>query len=206
MTDESAAAASIVGLYWRHGVAWAADRGDRLMEQAWLDRFMALIPDGSPILDLGCGSGKPIARYLLGRGHAVTGVDTAPALLALCRAMAPLETWLEADMRTLDLHRRFAGILAWDSFFHLCHDDQRRMFAVFARHAAPGAALMFTSGPSHGVALGTLRGETLYHASLGPAEYRTLLSDAGFSVIAHAAEDPACGGHTIWLAQRSRHP
>ena len=50
-------------------------------------------------------------------------------------------------MRKLALQRKFSGILAWDSFFHLCHDDQRRMFPVFRAHAAPKAALMFTSGP-----------------------------------------------------------
>ena len=40
-------------------------------------------------------------------------------------------------MRELALGRKFSGILAWDSFFHLRHDDQRRMFPVFRQHAAP---------------------------------------------------------------------
>ena len=204
--DRDPHAAAIVGVYQRHGLAWAADRGSGLQEQAWLDRFAALLPPSGAVLDLGCGAGRPIAEYLTGRGHPVTGVDTAPALLGLCRQMAPSGTWLEADMRTLALGRTFNGILAWDSFFHLDHDDQRRMFPVFARHAAPGAALMFTSGPSHGVAMGTLHGEPLFHASLDPAEYRALLAAAGFAVVAHVAEDPTCGGHTIWLAQASADP
>ena len=64
-------------------------------------------------------------------------------------------------MRGLSLWRRFDGILAWDSFFHLSADDQRKMFAVFRDHAAPGAALLFTSGPRAGVAMGTFEGVTL---------------------------------------------
>jgi hypothetical protein len=28
-----------------------------------------------------------------------------------------------------------------------------------------------------------------------------LLAGSGFSVVAFAAEDPHCGGHTVWLAQ-----
>ncbi len=96
----------------------------------------------------------------------------------------------------------FWGILAWDSFFHLCHDEQRRMFPIFREHAAPRAALMFTSGPSHGEAIGACQGEPLYHASLDGAEYRALLEANGFAVVAHVVEDPACGGHTIWLAER----
>lgn len=67
----------------------------------------------------------------------------------------------------------------------------------------PGAALMFTSGPSHGEAIGTFEGEPLYHGSLDPEEYRSLLAENGFAVAAHAVEDQNCGGHTIWLARRS---
>jgi len=60
---------------------------------------------------------------------------------------------------------------------------------------------MFTSGGSYGEAIGSYRGEPLYHASLAPEEYRALLGSTGFRVVAHIVEDPNCGGHTIWLAQ-----
>ena len=104
-------------------------------------------------------------------------------------------------MRTLQLDRTFNGIIAWDSFFHLSQSDQRRMFAIFQRHAASGAALMFTSGPSAGEVVGSYRGDPLYHASLDSAEYRALLHDGGFDVVTHVVEDPSCGLRTIWLAR-----
>jgi hypothetical protein len=104
-------------------------------------------------------------------------------------------------MRTLALSRSFDGVLAWDSFFHLSPNDQRAMFAVFSKHSIAGAALMFTSGPSHGEAVSIFRGEPLYHASLSEPEYRALLSVHGFRVARHVAEDPDCGGHTVWLAR-----
>ncbi|MBV9734756.1 MAG: class I SAM-dependent methyltransferase [Acidisphaera sp.] len=196
------AAEQIIGLYRRHARAWAADRGNRLFETAWLDRFLALQPERAAILDIGCGSGEPIGGYFVGKGHALTGIDSSPELIALCRKRFPDQDWRLADMRTLSLGRDFSGLLAWDSFFHLCHDDQRRMFPIFRAHAAPRAALMFTSGPAHGEAVGSYRGEPLYHASLNTAEYSALLDANGFSVVSHIVEDPACGGHTIWLAQR----
>lgn len=196
----------IIGLYERHAAAWDRRRGRSLFERPWLDRFTALVPDGAEVLDLGCGSGEPMARHLVRQGYPITGVDSSAPLIDLCRARFPDHDWRVADMRTLSLGRRFAGILAWDSFFHLDADDQRGMFAVFADHAAPGAALMFTSGPHHGEAIGEFEGEPLYHASLDPAEYRALLSAHGFEVVAHVAEDPACGNHTVWLARLSDPP
>jgi SAM-dependent methyltransferase len=198
MTSE---AERIVGLYQRHARAWAHDRGNRLLESGWLDRFRNLLPIGATVLDVGCGSGEPIARYLIEQGCDVTGVDPAPEMIAICEGHFPDRDWCIADMRTLSLGRTFDGILAWDSFFHLRRSDQRRMFPIFRKHAAPRAALMFTSGPSHGEAIGTYQGEPLYHASLDGAEYRALLDGYGFEVVAHMTEDPNCGHHTIWLAQ-----
>lgn len=195
-------AANIIDLYRRHGRDWDRARsGQSLFERGWLESFTALLPLAGTVLDLGCGGGEPIAAHLAGQDLAVTGIDTSDTLLALARARLPAQTWMEADMRGLELGRRFNGIIAWDSFFHLNHDDQRAMFAVFSRHAASGAALLFTSGPSHGEAIGTFAGEALYHASLAPDEYRDQLARAGFTVIAHRADDPECGGHTVWLAQ-----
>jgi SAM-dependent methyltransferase len=192
----------ITDLYERHAHEYVADRRSvGWNESAWLDRFSALLPQGGSILDIGCGSGEPIARYLIDQGFAVDGVDTSPTLIAICRGRFPQRSWHVADMRALALEDTFDGLLAWDSFFHLAHDDQRRMFPIFKRHASPGAALMFTSGVSHGEAIGSYRGEPLYHASLALEEYRTLLKSTGFRVVAHIVEDPNCGGHTIWLAQ-----
>jgi len=104
-------------------------------------------------------------------------------------------------MRQLALGRRFEGILAWDSFFHLDHDEQRRMFPVFADHASVGTVLMFNTGPQHGEGVGEYRGDPLYHASLSPAEYEALTARFGFDVLQHVANDAQAGGRTVWLCQ-----
>ena len=200
MASEEAAA--IIDLYQRKAKDWIESRArSSLFEKPWLDRFRALLSPAGSILDLGCGSAEPMARYLIELGHPVVGVDSSPSMIDVCRRYFPKQEWVVADMRKLSQQRRFSGILAWDSFFHLCHDDQRRMFPVFREHAAPSAALMFTSGPADGEAIGSFGGEPLYHASLDPAEYRSLLDRNGFRVVSHVVEDPDCGGHTIWLAQ-----
>jgi SAM-dependent methyltransferase len=192
----------IVSLYERHAAEWdRRRRPDAMLERAWLDRFAALLPPGAAILDIGCGSGQPIARYLLERGFPVTGVDSSPALIELCKRRFPDREWLVADMRTLSLGRTFQGLIAWDSFFHLSPEDQRRMFPIFRDHAAPGAALLFTSGSEHGEAIGEFQCEPLYHASLSPDEYRELLAAHGFVAADFVSDDPDCGHHSVWLAR-----
>lgn len=205
MADRAANAAdNVVGLYERQAELWDRLRGRSLFERIWLDRFLALVPKGGSVLDLGCGSGEPIARYFIECGHPVTGVDSSESLIAFCRRRFPDQQWLLADMRQLDLGMRFDGLVAWDSFFHLPPAAQRPMFSRFAQHVRLGGVLMFTSGPRHGDALGAFGGETLYHGSLAPEEYKALLGENGFDVLRHTVEDPDCGGHTIWLAALRR--
>ncbi|MDI3469328.1 MAG: Methyltransferase [Pseudolabrys sp.] len=193
-----------IDFYKRRALDWVDDRSRQkaFFEKVWLDRFCALAQPGGVILDLGCGPGKPMASYLLMQGFDVCGIDSSPAMIALARENFPDRDWLLGDMRLLALGRRFGGILAWDSFFHLDFDDQRRMFPIFRVHADIGAPLMFTSGARHGEAIGSLYGERLYHASLAPDEYRALLAANDFQIVAERMEDPACGGHSIWLARR----
>ncbi|MDQ8028974.1 MAG: class I SAM-dependent methyltransferase [Brevundimonas sp.] len=197
------AAKGIIDLYSRRADDWDADRGRGLeAEKPWLDAFLTHVPAQGQVLDLGCGSGEPVARYLIEQGRAVTGVDASPGAIALCQKRFPDHDWVVADMRGLDLGRVFDGLIAWHSSFHLTREDQRALFAVHARHLRPGGVLMFTSGDQDDETIGEWRGEPLYHASLSTAEYRDRLREAGFEVLDHAVGDYARGGVTVWLARR----
>jgi 2-polyprenyl-3-methyl-5-hydroxy-6-metoxy-1,4-benzoquinol methylase len=193
---------TVIGLYERHAEEFDRDRGKgSFFERRWLDRFTAGLSPGAAVLDVGCGTGEPIARYLYEGGFELTGIDSSQSMIRPCRRRLPDAEWHVLDMRQMVLDRRFDGIIAWDSFFHLSSQDQRPMFARFAAHARPGAMLMFTSGTTGGETIGSYCGEPLYHASLDAEEYRRLLGENGFPVLAHREDDPECGNHTIWLAR-----
>ncbi|HNW44163.1 MAG TPA: class I SAM-dependent methyltransferase [Elusimicrobiales bacterium] len=180
-----------------------AQRGKDLMESSYLEAMLARLPAGGDVLDLGCGSGEPLAGFFIRRGFRVTGLDGSPEMIAMCRARFPEMSWAVADMRGAALGRRFDAVLAWDSFFHLSKEDQRAMFAVFAAHLKKGGLLLFTSGPAEGESSGIMEGCKFHYSSLSPEEYRGLLAAHGLEVLRHKAEDPACGKHTVWLAQAS---
>ncbi len=57
----------ILPTYERQARAFDIARSKTLFERPWLDRMMGYTPqtDGKRhVLDLGCGSGRPIAQYL----------------------------------------------------------------------------------------------------------------------------------------------
>ncbi|UXT48305.1 class I SAM-dependent methyltransferase [Agrobacterium tumefaciens] len=198
----SNASRDVIGLYTEHGADFDKERGRSLAEKSWLDRFASLLPGGGSILDIGCGSGEPIAGYFITSGYDVTGIDASLPLIELCRNRFPENLWAVADMRELALGRRFDGLIAWHSFFHLKPEDQRLMFGIFRQHANDGAALMFTAGPGQGEAIGTFQGKPLYHASLARDDYESLLAAHGFRLLDHIINDPQCGGATVYLARR----
>ncbi|GAA2629226.1 hypothetical protein GCM10010399_71240 [Dactylosporangium fulvum] len=66
----------------------------------------AAVPPGAEVLELGCGTGR-ILRRLAALGHAVTGVDTSPEMLAHAADVTTVCTPIE----TADLGRRFDVVL-----------------------------------------------------------------------------------------------
>lgn len=196
---------NILSIYERHAQTWGKRRSKGFLAKAWFDVFIDTLPDQGnecAVLDLGCGIGQPIAAYLAENGFNVTGVDGASTMIKIASEAYPDHTWIKSDMRCLPMLGSFDGVFAWHSFFHLTPNDQRPMFETFARLCKPLAPLMFTSGTSLGEAIGEFGGERLYHGSLDPAEYRSLLDQNGFEVLKHVKEDPNCGGATIWLARK----
>ena len=198
---------TVIDLYRRHAEQWdAARRNSAWNDRLWIQAFARKLSPGSRVLDLGCGGGDPVARLLVEHRMHVTGVDASPEMIALAQNRMPEQEWIVADMRQLALGRRFDGILAWDSYFHLAHEAQRAMFPAFDVHAGDYAVLMFNTGPEHGEGTSTFtfKDESLYHASLAPAEYRALLDASGFEVTCHVANDTRSGGRTAWLCRRKR--
>ena len=182
--------------------AWFAEnRINGLLEQKYLERLISLLPINALVLDLGCGTGKPILEYLSRNNIAIIGVDASEEILKIAQANFPTTTFILQDMRLLNLKMQFDAIIAWHSFFHLSAAEQPAMFARFASHLKPGGILLFTSGTERGEAWGMNGGENLFHASLDPEEYRELLLLNNFRVIEHVEKDPECNYDTVWLAK-----
>lgn len=192
---------AVRGVYIRQAVRWDAARPQRLIELRWLERLTAGLA-GAAVLDLGCGSGRPIGVWLDAQGFALTGVDFAGPMLDLARVAVPGARWVEGDMRTLDLGERFAAIVAWDSFFHLPRKDQGPCLQRILAHLAPGGRFLLTTGPRDGEVTGTIGGEPVYHASLAPTAYQALVAAAGCRVLDFVPEDPNTASHTVWLIGR----
>ncbi|MGX9357261.1 class I SAM-dependent DNA methyltransferase [Roseobacteraceae bacterium S113] len=189
-------------VYEAQAAAYDSQRSQALFEARWLARFASCLKPGGRVLDLGCGSGRPIAAWFKAEGFRVTGLDWADAMLAIARDRWPEGDWRKGDMRSFELGETFDGLIAWDSFFHLTMDEQRSCLPRMARHLAPGGSLLVTVGPRAGEAYGAVGGQEVYHASLSPAEYARVLEDSGMRLTGFLAEDPETDKHTVLMARK----
>jgi SAM-dependent methyltransferase len=106
--------------------------------------LLAALPPAARVLDLCCGTGR-IARELVARGYAVTGVDGSEAMLRIAREQAPQASFVHADARRFMPGGPFDGALSlFDSLNHVTSLDE--LEAVFrCVHAAlrPAAPFLF---------------------------------------------------------------
>lgn len=164
-------------------------------ERDYLDALVAGLPAGARVLDLGCGTGRPMAEYVLSKGHHLTGVDQAGALLNIARARYPEATWINARIETFAPASAFDAILCWDSLFHIERERHAALFQRFAALLPPGGRLMTTLGGSaHPPFTDTMYGRTFFYDSHPPEPALALLDAAGFTpVIAEFMNPPTAG-------------
>lgn len=173
----------------------------RFPAQPWIERLIAPLPRGAAILDLGCGGGEPIARFLIDRGLTVTGVDLAASQILLAETRFTRHRWLRGDMRSIVLDETFDAVIAWNSLTWLSHVDQALVATRAAGWLKPCGRLLFNAEADHDPTRQDYRGGSPYRADLEAADYSAALTRHGLIEEAHVAADPACDGAAIWLAR-----
>jgi 2-polyprenyl-3-methyl-5-hydroxy-6-metoxy-1,4-benzoquinol methylase len=110
-----------------------------------LEDLASLLPSEAAVLDLGCGAGVPVTRWLADRGFAVTGVDVSARQLELARTNIPDGTFLKADMTEVVFGpETFDAVVAFHSIIHVPRTEHPTLLESINRWLKPGGALLAT--------------------------------------------------------------
>lgn len=104
-----------------------------------LDKFIAFLPEGGEVLDLGCGSGRD-SLYLIERGFGVTAVDGSGELCELASIHIGQDV-LQMQFSELDFDEVFDGIWACASLLHTTPDEFEEIFGKVIKCLKPGGVL-----------------------------------------------------------------
>lgn len=158
------------------------------LEAEYLSLLLDPLVPGSTILDLGCGTGYPMASFIADRGHQVVGVDGSSAMLALARARLPSHRWVHDLMQQVEFEPgTFAAVVCWDSLFHLPRAHYGPIIRRIHHWLVPGGRFMISSGgqvdDSQEGFTDTMFGHDFYYDSPPPGELVALVESIGFDIL-----------------------
>ena len=202
--DEAATCAAVASCHRqvREGydriATWIAGATPGSYGREALEAWIARLPAGISILELGCGWGRQ-TQLLLERGFRVTGVDFSGELLKLARRNAPGATLVQCDAAEFCSAERFGAVLAWDSLFHLAIGEHGAMLRRIASWLEPGGRLLLTGGVRPGIVSGRMQNVEFPYSSPGRAGWEKLLPEAGLRIVSLTDDQP---DHLVIVAER----
>ncbi len=162
---------------------WAESRDNSFLSQLVID-FAGCVKYKGKILDIGCGTGYPIARYLSDKGFEITGIDITENLLAKAKALnLPNASFYLIDFFEFIPETKFDGVIAFDSFFHFPKEKQAEIYSRVGSWMVPEAYLLFTHGATEGETMGEMFGEEFYYSCLNTPDVHRLLENSGLEVV-----------------------
>lgn len=175
----------------------------------YVDRILEGLPLGAKVLDLGCGTGEPVAKYLVERGFRVTGVDESAKMLKHARQTVPEAELIHADMVTVELTDTFDAAIAWDSMFHVERKHHAAIYRKVGNALRAGARLLLSVGGSAPAEDDSVEGftsemfgQTFYYSGFAPEVTRQLIESSGFEIELWEVDDPSSRGHIAVIARK----
>jgi SAM-dependent methyltransferase len=164
-----------------------------------IEALLAAIEGEPPfsILDFGCGPGRDLKRFAE-RGHKAIGLEGAARFVAMAQAYSGCAVWQQDFLRLELPSRRFDGVFANASLFHVPGQELPRVLREVRATLKPRGVL-FCSNPRGDDEEGWSRGRFGVFHSL--ASWRRFMDAAGFVEIDHYYRPPGLPcEEQAWLA------
>lgn len=107
----------------------------------FLGEALARLPEGTTVLELGCGPGTDAAELSTGRRY--VGVDLSRVQLSIARLRVPHATFVLGDFTSMAFRRAsFDGVVAFYAFNHVPQGELGPTFDRIYTRLRPGGRLM----------------------------------------------------------------
>lgn len=183
--------------------AYTKSRG-ALHSTTYLEKMVARLRPKSLILDVGCGAGIPVDKWLVERKFRVIGIDVSESQIALAREYVPEAHFKVIDMMTLAPHDyEVQGIVCLYALFHTPRETHAATLAKFYSYLDKDGILLITMGAFDWEGeKKNFHGAPMAWSQFDPATNSKLVADAGFQILIDTTDTSGDEQHQIILAKK----
>lgn len=155
---------------------------------------LSILPPNSHVLDVGSGTGKPVADSVSHAGHKIHGIDVSQEMVNIASAQVPGGHFEKADMMQFKPKSQYDAVFAIFSLFQLSHSQTYSMMFRYSEWLKKGGMLILGTIPStsliHDESLYDASGKVVRHAEMvfmGQKVYGTLYTKDGWRELFRSA-------------------
>ncbi len=177
--------AQLVKLGWNEYAKVTKAERNISPEYSVLKMFSDMLPKNSDVLDIGCGSGRPITQYLSDEGHRLLRIDISPGQIGKARLQLVKSNVAIADMMNYkypDDH--YHGLVCLHSLVHVERIYHSKLLKIFYRALKPGGLILISINTDSKEGISYLNSDIpMFYSHFDEFESIKNITSANFSII-----------------------
>jgi ubiquinone/menaquinone biosynthesis C-methylase UbiE len=179
------------------------DQRDLFKNQKYLEDLIVKLKPESKILDIGCGAGVPIDKFLIENGFDVTGIDISPKQIKLAQKNNPKGNFLVKDMSKINFPKNsFNAIISFYAIFHIKREDHQKLFNKLFSILKPNGYLLVTMGYEEWEGTEDFHKVKMFWSHYGVEKNLEIIKNSGFKIIHNEIDTSGGEKHLVIFAQK----
>lgn len=176
---------------------------DQFKNIKYLERLNSLLKPCSTILDIGCGAGVPIDKYLIEKGHQIIGIDISSKQVDIARKNVPQGKFEVKDMSDLKENGfNVDAIVSFYTIFHIPREKHEELLKKINSFLPAGGLILISMGASEWEGMEEFHGTKMFWSHFGPEKNKELVVNAGFKILFDEIDLSGGEKHLIILAKK----
>lgn len=177
---------------------------DQFKNNKYLRKLVELLKPGATILDIGCGSGVPIDKYLIAKGIKVIGIDISKKQIELAKRNVPGATFEVKDMSILrENEYQVDAVLSFYAIFHTPREKHEELFRQINSFLPTGGLILVSMGASDYEGLeDDFHGTHMWWSHYSPDKNKKIIISAGFEILLDEIDVGGGEKHQIIMARK----
>lgn len=192
----------------RQGYNLAADNyavgRDVFKNSKYLEILDQMIKPNSTVLDIGCGNGNPVDKYLSDHGHSIIGIDISEKQIELAKKNFPNQTFELRDMSDVQLGEfKVDAVVSFYAIFHIPREEHAELFKKINSFLPIGGLMLVTLGSDDWEGSEeNFFGAKMYWSQNTPEDNIKFINNAGFEIVLNEMDTSGNEKHNVIIAKK----